>query len=64
MMSIKKSIDEWTNRFDKRAEMFAFHHPYLAYFVMFIVMPVLVLVAVFIGTVIIALPMAWIMGWL
>ena len=64
MMSIKKSIDERPNRFDKRAEMFAFHHPYLAYFVMFIVMPVLVLVAVFIGTVIIALPMAWIMGWL
>ena len=31
MMSIKKSIHEWTNRFDKRAEMFAFHHPYLAY---------------------------------
>ncbi|MDY4897676.1 MAG: hypothetical protein SO125_01765 [Eubacteriales bacterium] len=64
MMSIKKSIHEWTNLFDKRAEMFAFHHPYLAYFVMFIVMPVLVLVAVFIGTAIIAFPMAWIMGWL
>ena len=60
MMSIKKSIHEWTNRFDRRAEMFVFRHPYLACFVMFIVMPVLVLTA----TAIIALLMALIMGWL
>lgn len=64
MMNIRKSIHELANRFDKRAEVFTFHHPHLAYFVMFIVMPALVLAAVFIGTAIIALPMAWIMGWL
>ena len=64
MMRIKKSIHELATRFDKRAEKFVFHHPYLAYFVMFIVMPVLVLAAVFIGTAIIAFQMAWIMGWL
>ena len=64
MMSVKKSIHKWINRFDKRAGLFVFHHPYLAYFAMFIVTPLLVLTAVFIGTVIIALPMAWIMGWL
>lgn len=58
MTAIIKSIHKMENRFDKTAERFAFHHPYLAFLAMFIGMPLFVLIAVFVCTVLVTLPLA------
>lgn len=63
MAAIIKSIHKFENRFDLRAEQFAFHHPFLAGLAMFIGMPVFILAAVSISTVVITLPFAWLFGW-
>ena len=50
MKVILKSIQNFEDKFDRSAELFAFHHPYLAFLAIFIGMPIFVLIAVFIGS--------------
>ncbi len=64
MKEILKSIRNFEDKFDRSAERFAFHHPYLAFLAMFIGMPILTLMAVVVSATIIILPIAWIFGWL
>ena len=64
MKAILKSIRNFEDKFDRIAERFTFHHPYLAFLAMFIGMPIFILIAVFISTVVIIFPIAWIFGWL
>ena len=60
MTAIFKSIRKIEDKFDRCAERFSFHHPYLAFFAMFAV----ILLVVAACTTVITLPMAWILGWL
>lgn len=62
MKVILKSIQNFEDKFDRSAELFAFHHPYLAFLAIFIGMPIFVLIAVFISTVAITFPIAYIFG--
>ena len=64
MSAIFKAIHELDKRIEVRAEHFAFKHPYLSFFAVFIGMPICVLAAVFFFTVIITVPIALIFGWL
>lgn len=64
MTTIMKSIHKLESSFDKRAQHFAFHHPFLAYLAIFIGIPIFILLAVTVSTTLIALPIAWIFGWL
>lgn len=64
MTAIVKSIHKFEDDFDRKAERFAFHHPYLAFVTMFIGMPLFILMAVAASTTVLALPMAWIFGWM
>lgn len=64
MAAIWKSIHNFEDKFDRNAECFAFHHPYLAFLAMFIGMPLFILIAVAVSTTLIAIPIAWIFGWL
>lgn len=47
MSAIFKAIHEFDKRIEARAEHFAFKHPYLSFFAVFIGMPICVLAAVF-----------------
>lgn len=62
MTAILKPIVKIENRFQKSAERFAFHHPRLAFFAMFIGMPLFVLGAVAACTAAFILPLAMIFG--
>ena len=64
MSAIFKAIHQFDKRIEAHAEHFAFKHPYLYFFALFIGMPICVLVAVFFFTVIITVPIALIFGWL
>lgn len=64
MSAFIKTVRKWENKFDRSAEYFAFHHPVAAFLLMFIGMPILILIAVSILTTMIALPLAWIFGWM
>ncbi|MFR8547152.1 MAG: hypothetical protein ACLVEV_00785 [Lachnospiraceae bacterium] len=67
MAVIRKSIaglHRLEHRFDRRAERFAFHHPYAAFFAMFVGMPLLILLAVTATTFVLSFPMAYMFGWL
>lgn len=64
MTAIFKSIRKIEDKFDRCAERFSFHHPYLAFFAMFAVMPAFILLVVAACTTVITLPMAWILEWL
>lgn len=64
MAAIWDSIRNFENKFDRYAERFALRHPYLAVFVMFIGVPLFILIAVVVSTMLIAMPMAWVFGWL
>lgn len=64
MSVLLKRIHELDKRIEADAEHFAFKHPYLSFFAIFIGMPICVLAAVFFFTVIITVPIALIFGWL
>lgn len=64
MTKIIKSIRVIESRFDKAMEKFSFHHPYIASLTMIIVLPVFILIAVCVGTAVVSLPTALIMGWM
>lgn len=48
----------------RKAERFVFHHPYIAFVMMFIGIPLFTLMAVAASTTVLILPIAWILGWL
>ncbi|MDO4454629.1 MAG: hypothetical protein Q4B90_09055 [Eubacteriales bacterium] len=64
MTTILKSIHKAEEKFDRRAEGFAFHHPLLAFFAMFVGMPFLILSLVLISTIVVVLPFTFLFGWL
>lgn len=64
MSVIIKTIHELDRSIEVHAEHFAFKHPYLSFFVIFIGMPICVLAAVFFFTVIITTSIALVFGWL
>ena len=64
MAAILKSIHNFEDKFDRCAERFALCHPFWAFLAMFIGMPLFILIAVAVSTTLIALPIAWIFGWL
>lgn len=63
MRSLFNSIHKIGEKFDRRAEYFAFHHPLQAFWAMFLGMPVLILTVVSVGTMAIGFPVAILMGW-
>ena len=63
MTTLIKSIHKYEDKFEKKAERFTFHHPYFAFFALFIGMPIFTLIAVAAGTTVIALPLSLIYGW-
>ena len=64
MSAILKTIHKFDKCVEAHAEHFAFQHPYLSFFALFIGMPICVLAAVFFFTVIITIPISLIFGWL
>lgn len=54
MTTLIKSIHKYEDKFEKKAERFTFHHPYFAFFALFIGMPIFTLIA---------LPLSLIFGW-
>lgn len=64
MTRILNFIHKAEQRFDNAATHFVYHHPFLGYLVAFVGVPLLILVAVFVCTTILALPIAWIFGWI
>jgi len=63
-VSIAKTVRRYERNFDRKAEQFLWHHPLLGFLAIFIGVPIFVLACVCIGTVILAFPMAWLLGWL
>ena len=63
MAAIMKSIRCFEDKFDCKAEYFAFSHPYLAALAMFIGVPAFILAVVAACTTLIILPFAVIFGW-
>ncbi|MDO4295875.1 MAG: hypothetical protein Q4D90_06925 [bacterium] len=64
MSTILKSIHKLENKFDRSAERFTFRHPYLAYLLMFVGIPLFILMAVTICTMLIAFPLMWLWEYL
>lgn len=64
MRRIVQSIHKLERIFDTKAEWLAFHHPYLAFFTVFVGMPIVVLAAVCVCTTIVILPVSWFAGWI
>lgn len=56
MASIIKAMHQFGYKFDRRAERFAFRHPYAAFLFMFIGMPLLILAAVIALTLLFLVP--------
>lgn len=63
MTAMIKSIHNIEEHFDRGAERFAFHHPYLAFLAMFLLVPVFILLAVSLCTVLVMLPAVLLLGW-
>lgn len=64
MTHIVQTIHRFERVFDAKAEWLAWHHPYLAFFSVFIGMPVVVLAAVCACATAVMLPISWLAGWL
>ena len=64
MASFMKSIRRLEAKSDRKAERFVFNHPYLGFFAMFLIMPILILATVAAITMLIALPTAFLFCWM
>lgn len=64
MPAILKTIHELDKRIEARADRFAFKHPCISFFTLFIGVPICVLAVMFFCTVIITVPIALIFGWI
>ena len=63
-MGITRSIRKFEQEFDLRAERFICKHPLFGFLFVFVVMPIFILICVCISATIIALPIAWLLGFL
>ena len=63
-MGITRSIRKFEQEFDLRAERFICKHPLVGFLFVFVGMPIFILICVCISTTIIALPIAWLLGFL
>ena len=64
IMGITNAAKRFEQRFDAKVERFIWHHPLLGFISIFVGMPLLVLACVCISTIVIAFPMARLLGWL
>lgn len=64
MFTLIKRISRFENHIDTSIEKFIFHHRFLGLLLIFVGMPLVTLVAVCVCTTIIALPIAFIFGWI
>lgn len=64
MSVLLKRIHTLDKRIEAHVDHFSFKHPVLSFFAVFIGMPICILATVFFFTVIIAVPIALIFGWL
>ena len=58
-----KWIYKFESRFDKCAKRFIFHHPFIAFLVMFIGAPIFIIIVVAAFSILITFPVAWMFGW-
>ena len=63
MTAILRSFREAEERFDRRAEYFASHHPVMAFWTMFVGIPLFILLTVSASTLVLTLPFAMVFGW-
>ena len=63
-MRIINAIKRVEQKFDAATERFIWHHPLLGFISVFIGMPLLVLAGVCASTIMVAFPMALLLGWL
>lgn len=64
MRKLLKSIRIAESDFDASVERYFFHHPYLGYFTAFIGIPIFILGAVIISTIVIMIPLSFLFGWI
>lgn len=64
MTKIINAFYETEHRFDVAAERFCAHHPYIGCMTAFIVIPISILGAVTISTIVVMLPLSLLFGWL
>lgn len=64
MTTLIESIHQFENKFEKKAERFAFHHQYLAFFALFFGMPILTLTALAAGFTAFVFPLFMLFGWI
>lgn len=64
MSKLLKSIHIAESAFDAFAERFFSHHPYLGFCTAFIGIPLFILAGVTMGTIVITLPLSFLLGWL
>lgn len=63
-MRIMRSIRRFEHEFDRKAEQFAWKHPFAGALSVFVGLPVFILLSVCISTAALVFPMAWILGWM
>lgn len=64
MFTFFKRVSRFENRIDTSLEKFVFHHQFLGFFMIFVRMPLVTLAAVCVCTTILALPIAFLFGWI
>lgn len=64
MSTTRKHGHKLNKHLEESMEYFAFRHPYISYLALFIGMPISILAMVFVCTVMVAVPVAWLLGWL
>ncbi len=63
MTAIIRSIYKMEESFDRKAEYFLFHHPFAAFWLIFLGMPLAILLIVSVSTVLLILLMRLLTGW-
>ena len=63
MTAILRAFREAEERFDRRAEYFASHHPVMAFWTMFVGIPLFIRKTVSASTLVLTIPFAMVFGW-
>lgn len=64
MFTLIKSVSRFESRIDASIEKFIYHHKFLGGIIIFIGTPLVILAAVCVCTIIIALPISFMFGWI
>ena len=64
MFTFIKRVSRFENHIDTSLEKFVFHHQFLGFFMIFGGIPLVTLAAVCVCTTILALPIAFLFGWI